>query len=496
MFSSTPVMPSSQTLLPRRAPDPHLPFCNRQAELAIIQKKLESISCGQPGALPIMCFWGAAGIGKSWLLAELEQRYRRDGRDSGAVGPPTVAARLDMDRTIARALWRNGKLDRPRVIQELWHQLAEQIRVPMQDSENFSLEEQTRQFVDQVTRWLENFTPVILFDTMDNVVRDDEAAFLWLEKDVVEPLAMTDRVLLVFAARGELRRWKRFQVRRRVDLFPLAAFDALTAGEAVGANAGVSRALYRHAFGHPLANEYLARLLSEQGLPLQTATEEEAEAALTPALVQTALREVVRYIFARVPDTLRTLAQAAAVLRWVNVEPLRGLAEGLRLIPSGRSDADYLDLIGQLQACHLLYWEISDGTFRVPMAVRRLLAHALELEEPDRFRAVHVAAYAFHRQHVEEFPWYLARYVPEAAYHGAVLCRLGSVPEEAPNFSDWWNKFLAQQAPKDVEPWNELREVLESDRELQETMPTEEYRALHRTTAQHGGAKIISSTRG
>lgn len=261
MSSSPHIISSSRTLLPRRAPDPQLSFKNRLPELTIIRKKLEAISHEQPGALPVMCFWGVAGIGKSWLLAELERRYRSDGPESGDFLRPTVAARLDLDRTSTPALWRDGKLDRSRIIRELWRQLAEQIGDPVPDDlEGISPEEQAYRFVHRLTDRLNDCTPVILFDTMDDVVRDDEASFAWLEENLIERLALTDRVLLVFASRGELRRWQRFQVRRRVDLHPLVTFDALTAGEAVEANAQVSRALYRHAFGHPLATEYLARL--------------------------------------------------------------------------------------------------------------------------------------------------------------------------------------------------------------------------------------------
>ncbi len=142
------------------------------------------------------------------------------------------------------------------------------------------------------------------------------------------------------------------------------------------------------------------------------------------------------------------LARPASVLRWVNVEPLRYLAERLGLVSAGRGDADYLDLIGQLQAQHLLYWNVEAATYKSDPAVRRLLAHGLELEDADAFRNAHLAAAEYHTNHLKRFPQYLARYVPEVAYHKSVLTRCGLLPPEVVSFADWWQQFLADSAPE------------------------------------------------
>jgi len=460
-------------LQPRRNPDPQFPFHDRDSEKEIIHAKLKQIAQGAPGALPVMCFWGAAGTGKSWLLLELERLYRRDGPESSRFSRPTIAARLDLDRSILSSLWRDGRLERPRLIGELWRQLAGQLGAAAPDDiGNLSPEAQADALVHQVTVWLEHFTPVILLDTVDDLVRDDEEGFFWLEEHLVERLALTDRVLFVFAGRGELRRWRRFQVRRRVDLFPLVAFDPLTAGRAVGAGPEVGRLLYRHAFGHPLATRFLAELLRARDLDLQTASEDEVHRALTPSLLQVVLRQTTDHILAKAPETILPLVRPAAVLRWVNVEPLRHLAEELKLAPRGKSESYYLDLIGQLQSCHLVYWDVGKGVFVFPWATRSLLAHDLELAHPQLFQAAHVAAYGFHYRHVQDFPAYLTYYVPEAAYHWGILRKLALPPP--PNMIDfpgWWRDRLAQGALKDVALLSELREATETDTELREVWP-------------------------
>ena len=142
-----------------------------------------------------------------------------------------------------------------------------------------------------------------------------------------------------------------------------------------------------------------------------------------------------------------------------------------------RSDVYYLDLIGQLQAHHLLYWNVENASYEFTATLRHLLAHGLELDDPQSFAAAHLAAYNYHRKHIEAFPQYLGRYVPEAAYHGSVLATNGMFPTDIPTFASWWKKFLAD-APDDVEPWDELRLAMESDAELPVVMPSQDYQLL------------------
>lgn len=465
-------MSESARLQPRRNPDPIFPFRNREFEKDIVHSKLRHLSRGEPGALPVLCFWGAAGIGKSWLLLELERLYRRHALPSSDLREKsTIAARLDLDQSVSSSLWREKRIDRGRLIHEMWRQLAEQVGVVVPDIQDKPLEEQADALVRQVTAWLEYFTPVLLFDTVDDLVRDDEESFFWLEEHLIERLALTDRVLLVFAGRGELRRWRRFQVRRRVDLFPLVSFNPTEAGEAVGAGPQASKVLFRRAFGHPLATRYLAELLLARGVDLKTASEEEVDRLLTPSLQQVALRQVTDHILAKVPEAVLPVARAAAVLRWVNVEPLRHLVEATSVEPVGRNDAYYLELIGHLQASYLLYWDIGKGVFVFPWAIRNLLAENLRLSNLQLFQKAHSAAYAFHRWHTDTFPAHLMHYVPEAAYHWGVLNHWELLTPNDVDLASWWKGFVDRKVLDDVDLLVELKGAVEADAELGEVAP-------------------------
>lgn len=463
-------------LKPRRSPEPGRPFVNRGRELKLVQDKVEIGIQGKLIPLAITCFWGAFGMGKSWLLGELERRHRyttSETRDSY----PTIAARLDLDRTIVPILWRNDQLDRVQVVREIWKQLGSQLGGFVPDPGRASSDEWAKNFVEQVTAWsAKSATPIIMLDSVDDLVTCDEAAFFWLEEHVVERLAITDRVLFIFASRGELQRWRRWLVRRRVDSYRLTGFDTETAGQEVGANPDVSQVLFRHAFGHPLVTEHLGTTLEEQGVNLHKATQ--VEQIIDPSLVLGVLRGVIAEILKEVPEQSAELARYISVLRWVGVEPIRFLAEDSGIAEGKRGDAYYVDLTRELQAYHLLYWNRDKNYYEPDPVLRRLLAYFLELDEPLRFRAAHRAAFNFHGEHLSQYPQYLARYVPELMYHRAMLARCKLLEPQPPTFWAWWQQFLVDKAPTSPEPWAELIKALGEDKELRNALPAKDYERL------------------
>jgi hypothetical protein len=466
------------SLTRRPEPEPNRPFVDRETELKLIDDKLRE-GCKLENKIPlaVTCFWGANGVGKSWFLQELERQYRRDGSHS-TDSCRTIAVRLKLDKSEG-VFWKDNKFTLPQIIPELWKQLARQMGAPMPSLQGLTPEQVAKQFAEQVSRWANYVTPIILLDAVDDLVYADEASFFWLEEHLIERLAMTDRVLFVLASRGELRRWRRFQVSRRVDLVPLQAFgEAKKAGEQVKASEPVGQILYSHAFGHPWATDQLADILVEKGVNLERATVAQTQDALDPESVKKVLHEITHTILEKIPKELELFAKAICILRWVNVEPIQHLAEKLELVEDKPGDAYYLDVIGKLQANHLLYWDIQTSSYLCDPAVRRLIAHTLELEDRELFTCAHAAAREFHQVHLKHYPDYLARYVPEVAYHTATL------PQDAPptqTFRAWWDTFLTN-APQHPDPWQELSDALwnpqtdtPTDKELYEILGHTEY---------------------
>ncbi len=494
---------------PRRSPEPGRPFVNRGYELQLIQNKLDIGIQGKPMPSVVVCFWGAFGMGKSWLLLELERRHKRVERQIQSAYP-TITVRLDLSQLIPKdsqngqlngtvqldpnqaispILWQDGQLNREALIQELWEQLASQLGTEVLELGRASAEEWAEAFVKEVTAWSAQFaTPIIMLDTVDDLITQDESTFFWLEQHLVERLSMTDRIIFIFTSRGELRRWKRFQVRRRVDSYKLTAFDADTAGAEVGANREVSKELYRHAFGHPLFTERLGTFLEEQGINLQMAEE---KLRIESSILRAILAEVINEILETVPKLPAQLARYACVLRWVSVEPLRFLAEELGPTETNCGDAYYLDLIGHLQAHHLLYWNSDKNCYQSDPVLRQLLAYFLKLDEPERFFTAHLAAFNFHGNHLYRYPQYLARYVPELAYHRTMLADCQPPESQPPTLKAWWAQFFDEYPLSSVEPWTELVEAIEQDTELKNILPLEDYEYLY-SAVQKRATKAIS----
>src|SRR5688572_1409856 len=133
---------------PRRSPEPGRPFINREQELQLIQDKLNMGLQGKEMSSTVVCFWGPFGMGKSWLLMELERRYRCVERRLDNTYP-TITARLDLSRIISKdaqnrgisRFWQDGQLNREALIKELWQQLALQLGVEVSDLGRASPEE-------------------------------------------------------------------------------------------------------------------------------------------------------------------------------------------------------------------------------------------------------------------------------------------------------------------------------------------------------------------
>ena len=125
-----------------------------------------------------------------------------------------------------------------------------------------------------------------------------------------------------------------------------------------------------------------------------------------------------------------------------------------------------------------MYWNSVENSYEFDPVLRQLLAHFLELDEPERFCEAHLTAFAFHRDHLEQYPHYLARYVPELAYHRAILARCESLEPQPLTLQAWWEQFLSEKAPINPERWTELVKALERDEELRDVLSVEDYEHL------------------
>jgi hypothetical protein len=458
--------------------NPDNPFVDRQEELDLVKRKLDEGVKGNQIKSGVICFWGAFGMGKSWLLHRIEHDYHLSNRSNIECSHPPITARLDLSRDAAKLLWKENRVDRILLVRELWSQFTRQSGEDIPEFERKSPDEWAKSFVNWVSFIaLDGATPIILLDTVDELIEADESMFNWLETSIVEPLALTDRVLQIFTSRGEIRSWKCFQVRRRVDSHRLSAFNEKNASASIKAAPHIGNALYRISHGHPFSTARLANTLKTHQVDLgDTGTCGEL---FDTELLKDFLKSVINKILEVLPEELRITAWMISVLRWVSLEPLRYICEKTLTDLKVKDDAYYLDeLIGKLQAKYILYWNSEKNYYEMDSSLRKLMAYGLQLNEPELFYQAHEAALDYHRDHLRDYPSYLSRYVSELAFHMATTAMIKKDDWIVETFTQWWNEFLAQEKLPPVERWSELAEDLMQDEELEKILPNELFQMI------------------
>lgn len=479
-----------QKLKPRRSPEPNRPFVNRTSEINLIQKKVNIAIRSEPIHLAITCFWGPFGMGKSWLLRELERQYRFSGlRDAGG-NKPTLAARLDLNRDLFPVLWENNEIKREELIRELWKQLANQLNIETTILEQASPEEWANEFVAQVTSWSSDYIVLIMLDTIDDLIRKNEDSFFWLEQNLIERLVLTGKVLLIFTSRGELRTWRRFQVRQRVDSHRLTAFDSEVASKEINTDISTSQIVFTHAFGHPLVTDYIGTLLEKDENNKELVDLDSKGMDLSS--IRDVLREVINEIFSPLSESMAKITKYISVLRWVSAESLRYLTEKLNVKQQGHGDVYYLDQITTLQSNHLLYWNNMQKNYEFDTVLRQLMTHFLEIDDSHLFGLANMNAFTFHLEHLDKYPQYLARYIPELLYHRALLEKCASTENAPIKFQEWWGQFLITNSTTiSTDVWKELLIRLEQDEELHK-LALDDYEILFSDTKAKVNSKEIT----
>ncbi len=478
-----------QKFQPRRSPEPNRPFVNRVSEINLIQKKIGLARRGDPVHLAITCFWGPYGMGKSWLMRELERQFQFSGLRQSGAGKPTVTARLDLSNKYSPTLWHENEIIRENLVRELWKQIADQIKVPSQNLDQASPEQMTSEFVTHVTYWSSDHIILIMLDTVDDLIKNNEESFFWLEQNLIERLILTGKVLFIFTSRGELRTWKRFQVRQRVETHRLTAFDSETTAKELNSSTDISNLVFKHAFGHPLVTDYLGRLL-ENGENTNRNTELKLE-DLNVSLVRDVLHTVITEIFSPLDATIAKMAKYISVLRWISAESLRFLTEKIDANQQGRGDVYFLDQIASLQSNHLLYWNSSQKNYEFDTVLRRIVTHFLEIDDFNLFGLANLNAFTFHLEHLEKYPQYLARYIPELVYHRALLERSKLIVEKPLTFQEWWKEFLETRSNEiSIHAWTELLARLKNDEELYR-VASKEYETLLTYTEETIAGKTL-----
>lgn len=387
-------MPNIQPLHRQRIPSPDSPLVNREQEQALIQEKLNNGQSGEPMPQAVVCFWGAHGMGKSWLMYKLAERWRTPTPAPWRVPRPAAAAYVDVAFGEAPIWLHEGRsavelgdtLNCSALLAEMWRQLRDQCDVAGIDLIDPTDDDWADAFVSHVSRLaVEAVTPVIMLDSVDELVERDLPAFRWLEERVLERLALTDRVLIVLASRGSPTYVRRWQLRRRIQSVQLHPFDKETATIQARSAGSLAGEIYGYSHGYPLATDFFAQMAQ----PGASELDEERR--------RVALDATVDEILAGVPDyELRREIALISVLRLVEAQAMLAVLKAAGS-PLGRAgEQEMNDLIERLLRLRLLYWDGDRKSYSFDASVRQVLGDWLQLAEPTLCQRAHEAAEAYY----------------------------------------------------------------------------------------------------
>jgi hypothetical protein len=477
---SNPAMAQRQETLPFH-PYEYDEFANREEAVGLVKDRMAAGLRGRKLSQPVIVFWGVSGIGKTWLLRHLAHEYRfTPAQHPRHIKKDSCSALVDLkDFTPDMPSWEQLL---SQIVEQLVQQLKKRVppaakavlpihqvaQTPMHgQAELDSLADSFVSFIRELTP---KFVPLLLFDSMEILEEKDQAAFHWFEEQIVAPLVRHDQVLTVFAGRKELRRWKQFEVRRRIKKMQLEAFKPEEVEEqfkkaAVSDYVVVGNIIYPYSFGHPFTTWHLQHQLDALRAPEQAFDEQFI--ADRREEITAALAEIETGLLTDVPYDLRLRLSQASVLRRFHINALRTILVELEMEDSlTQPDSFFLELIGRMVDTHLVHFSRAHQGYTVDPTVRRILNLGLRLREPDEYHARHTKALELYQKWMEILAENCGGFLIEAIFHSAARA---AVDKTSPG--DLWKEIeelLKALRPEkfNLEGANLLVEELQGDDEL------------------------------
>ena len=384
-------------------------FVDREEALAVVLDKVRALLRKEPVRNRTTTYYGPRGSGKSWLLRELHHRLKKTEEFKSKVTPLFIAlgpakAGIPSDGFHVPADERA----------ERWPLLT--IGDLMENAvAKLGLGTPPSTSVDRLGSWIvggcrrQGRPVVVLVDGVDEM----PPQFLReLENHFLAPLSLEPYILIVLGGRIRDPRkyaWKMPELRLYADevwLEPFAEDDTreqLARLSSLGLSPKAAPEVQKAGNGYPLSNVVLATHL--EGDPPQWRDK------------GAALRECADLLLENMNPPLRDYFRALCVLRSfdeMRMPPL--LAEWFGK-PVEEWDYQRCRRIREdMVATRLARWGESQG-FVMDEAVRVVLENDLRENEPQRWRALHQAAYDLFTDWANRYPTAKDRWMPEAEYH-------------------------------------------------------------------------------
>lgn len=453
-------------------------FVNRQPELS----RIRELQSGERISTPVITLWGDNGIGKTWLLKRLAEDY--------SASPPRK------NRPTFSLWWNFGENQfLTEIVKRLSQQTLEQLERQLEEKTKELLLQALQagditSFVNALIALSQTLTPIILFDSADNV---DPALLLQTEEQIVKPLAQTEHVLLVFAGRRQLPKWTHYEVRQRTadeHLNHVTAFSMVQVKEQLELSGYPLPAnwLYPITGGNPQWVDVYARRLRQLAQDEKSLVDENWLNQHRPDLTPLA-RAVVEQIEEQVSQTLRPALQAVWPLRYYMPDTLRFMLTESKLVEEIPTAFECWRWLQKIQVdSDVVWWDDRRKAYVTSDSARRLMNGRWLLEQPETYLLGHRRALNWFWEAAKNHAKQSASDMIEILFHSGSIYQVegdqANLLENAQKVCTFIQSHLAEQLDQCII----LQQALapdkgKGDEELLEIMPEAVQKLLKDTLA-------------
>lgn len=429
-------------------------FVNRDDELRRVETRIAQVRNGA-AIQPLINFWGMPGIGKSWLLKHIHHIYTHQ---SDGVYPLYYDFEPQLEGSS------------PPSLSDVIRKLAEQLPANLQDEQI----NDPASFKRAVSSLLPEQVPLILFDTTEKLPDENLHE---LEKQLLEPLLKSDKVIIVVAGRQKIARWRRVEVRRRVTpavdtllgAFHTAAFKQQLSQQSPAMIEEITNLIYAKTAGTP----WLVHLIIERIADLDGEINEKSVTAIILSVL--AAYEQDEILSTITDETLRIYFDAVLPLRFYRIETLREMLEAQAERPSDLSDVTLLQGLRELDREADFVWWSDRGEYTTDPTVRAVIEQRLLIDNREKFIGQHKQAITLYKNRAEEFKVNSAYYLIEWLYHEALLQKANNrtLTMESSILSTIKKFMRDTKDGLSADNQNLLCNQLEKDDELRQLIPEE-----------------------
>jgi len=421
-------------------------FVDRRPQLDLIAERVDSAYMNKFVPSPLVNFWGVKGIGKTWLLRYLNDKYQYPRREPEATFSLFYSFE---DNPLTYQVERIVRTLAPEVFNQVSSTISSDIEADLglaQDQGDVAA------FVDALNALAQQLIPLLLFDNTEHVPPPD-----WekIEQELLEPLITSNRVIVVIAGRRQIPRWRRFEVRRRVVEYDRTRITPLEKTD-IGKQLELSRYrnipvdwLYAHTGGNPYLVDVLARhatqWIKDKYVTDFTLIWEQHRSQLVEILKAAEDSQLESVV----DEGLRMALYAVIPLRFYRLEAIRDMCS--RQGTNEEPDVYYLTLLRRLdQETEVVWWHRDRRAYVTSEVVRQVINRRRLLEDPSNFVFHHENAWKMYWKWVRDYPQASEDFMVEIFFH------LGNIYLAKQNFDE-----LHQQALKVL---NYAKEKLNPDR--------------------------------